>query len=726
MFNTSSKICFQRTTLALAVGVVLIPVQAQVPPVDLTVTMGLGLFDGQGADRGLLDQYSGMRKDSEVAGNLDIDYTLRKDEKAGWVDFQGSGLLGDMRELNLVWKEPGDWKFTADYSELLHHDPNQVNTGLVGAGTTTPQVVALPGGAGSGYNLDLQTKRTKLGLGFTKEITPRLQFMVDLKTENKEGSRLSGIGMTCPTVYDPTCSGTTGIQVGSAALMIPEPIDANHSQIEARMSYALEKLRFSVGYYGSFYRNNNSSLNPVVSGNLYNAVGTSLSVSPGLLGYLNQPIALSPDNQMQQLDLTGNYAFTRKTLATFKVAFSQATQDDSFVTTSLPGRTSLGAKVNTTLVDLGLTSRPMPKLSLLANFRYQDRDDQTPIAYYNLAGTTAYTNQALPNRKTNGKLEAGWQFNGDYKGIVGADFESIDRGTFTATSAIVGLTALRQQTDETTLRAELRRRMSEDLSGSVSVSSSRRDGSNWLKDNSGLGVTALANPADPAYGLSTGIFMPTLADRQRDKVKVFADWEPNKKLSMQLSAESGTDKYNYPSANGLSHTRMDQFSLDASYVVSFRLAFNGYVSYGVQTYDQSRTAGYVMAFENTNTTVGVGVMSKPTDKLELGANLSYMDDQNKYKQTLDIAADSYSVASLAAAGGLPDIVYRQTTLKLFGKYALDKKSAVRVDFVHQKVSYNDWAWGYNGVPYTYADGTTVTQKQDQSVNYVGVSYIYKF
>ena len=57
---------------------------------------------------------------------------------------------------------------------------------------------------------------------------------------------------------------------------------------------------------------------------------------------------------------------------------------------------------------------------------------------------------------------------------------------------------------------------------------------------------------------------------------------------------------------------------------------------------------------------------------------------------------------------------------------MDKKSAVRVDFVHQKVSYNDWAWAYNGVPYTYADGTTVTQKQDQSLNYVGVSYIYKF
>jgi hypothetical protein len=62
---------------------------------------------------------------------------------------------------------------------------------------------------------------------------------------------------------------------------------------------------------------------------------------------------------------------------------------------------------------------------------------------------------------------------------------------------------------------------------------------------------------------------------------------------------------------------------------------------------------------------------------------------------------------------------------LFGKYALDKKSAVRVDFVHQKSTYNDWAWGYNGVPYTYSDGTTLTQKTDQSANFIGVTYVYQ-
>lgn len=723
MFKPISSNCFQRSALALAVCAAFMPAQAQAEPAETTISVGAAVLGGERADHPLFDQYSGIRRDRNLAGLLGIDYSLRQEETGTWVDFQGSDLLGDMRELNLVWKKPGDWKLTADYSGLVRNEPNQVNTGLVNAGSTTPQVVALVGGAGTGANFDLQTKRSKLGVGYTKIISPRMQLAVDLKTEEKKGSRLFGIGMNCPTVYDPTCLGTTGISVGWATLMLPEPIDSNHSQIEARLSYALEKLRLSVGYYGSFYRNANASLNPVVAGNLYNPVGTLLPVSPGLLGYLNQAVALPPDNQSHQLDVSGNYNFTDKTRGTFKLAYSTATQDDSFVAASLPGATSLGGRVNTSLVQLGVTSRPIPKLSLLADVRYLNKDDQTPILAYNIAGVTPYTNQNLSNEKTSAKLQANWQFNADYRGSLGLDYALIDRGVFTSTSAAAGITALRETTEETGVRAELRRRMSENMSGAISLSSSKRDGSTWLKDNSGLGVSPVTNLADPA--LVNGIFMPTLADRQRDKVRIYADWMPNKDWSVQFSAEEGTDKYSSPSVYGLKDTRMHHLSVDWSYAVSFRVQLNGFASMGAQTFNQSRYAGYNMAFDNRNASFGLGFSAKPNSQLELGGSLSYVDDVSKYAQSLDATADAYTVASLVASGGLPDITFRQTALKLFGKYALDKKSEVRVDFVHQKSTYNDWAWGYNGVPYTYSDGTTLGQKSDQNVNFIGVTYVYK-
>nr|WP_319565785.1 MtrB/PioB family decaheme-associated outer membrane protein [uncultured Rhodoferax sp.] len=725
MIRPISLIHFQRSVLALAALAAFMPVQAQTTGPQTTISAGVGFVDGSRADRGLFDQYSGIRKDSSTAALLGIDYSLRKDDPATSVEFQGSDLLGDSRELRLVWKRPGDWSLSAEYGELVHHDINQVNTGLVNPGSVAPQVSSLIGGVGTGSNFDLQTKRSKFGVVYTKTISDRMQLAVDLKSENKQGSRLFGVGMNCPTVYDPTCLGTTGINVGWATLMLPEPVDSNHSQIEVRLSYTLEKLRFNVGYYGSFYRNANSSINPTVAGNLYNPVGTLLPGSLGLLGYLNQPIALSPDNQMHQFDLSGNYDFTDKTRGLFKLAYSTASQDDNFVGVSQPGTASLGGRVNTSLVQLGVNSRPIPKLTLSGDVRYSNKDDQTPVAIYNnnAIGNTPFTNQQLSSQKTNAKLQAHWQFNSDYRGTLGVDYELIDRGTLTPTSAVAGITALREKTEETGLRAELRRQMSETFSGAMTLSTSRRDGSTWLKDNSGMGVSAVTNLADPT--LVSGIFMPTLADRQRDKVRLYADWMPTKDWSVQFSAEEGTDKYTTPSVYGLRDTRMNQFSLDWSYAVSFRLNLNGYVSKGLQTFNQARTGGYLMSFENNSTTVGLGFTAKPTSQLEMGGSLSYVDDTSKYAQTLDTTADAYSVASLAASGGLPDIVLRQTVLKLFGKYALDKKSAVRVDFVHQKSSYNDWAWGYNGVPYTYSDGTTLSQQASQSVSFVGITYIYQ-
>src|SRR5674476_389682 len=269
-FPTSFR--FQRTLLALAVCAAFTPVQADPKPTETVVSIGAGAVSGSADDRSLFGQYNGLHNDRSAVGLLGIDYSLRKPDTSSSVDFWGSSLLGDTRELNLIWKNPGSWKFTADYGELVRYEPNTVNTGLLGAGSTTPQVVALT--AGSGTDTELKTKRTKLGLGFTKIISPALQFAVDLKSENKDGARLFGIGMNCPSTIAPTCLGTPGANTSWATLMLPEPINANQSQVEARLSYALEKLRFNLGYYGSFYRNNNATLSPTVPASLYNPVGT--------------------------------------------------------------------------------------------------------------------------------------------------------------------------------------------------------------------------------------------------------------------------------------------------------------------------------------------------------------------------------------------------------------------------------------------------------------------
>jgi hypothetical protein len=131
-----------------------------------------------------------------------------------------------------------------------------------------------------------------------------------------------------------------------------------------------------------------------------------------------------------------------------------------------------------------------------------------------------------------------------------------------------------------------------------------------------------------------------------------------------------------------------------------------------------------MAFDNKSTAVGLGVTGKPSDKIQLGGSLSYVDDKNVYAQSLDASAPPSSVQLLNATGGLPDITYRRTEVRVYGRYALSAVSALRADLLYFNAKYNDWAYGYAGTPYVFTDGTTVSQDQKQSVTYLGVTYVH--
>lgn len=727
MTTTNRHPRFGRALSALAVLAAFGQAHAQESEMEASASVGVGAVSGDSADRAIFGQYNGLRPDRPY-GLLDFRYERRIESTGIWTRLRGVNLLGENRELSFLWSKVGDWKLVAEFGELVRREPYGVNTGLVGAGTTTPQATHLAGGPGTGSNLDLRTKRQGLGLAYSKWLSPAIEFQASLKSENKDGSRLFGRGITCPSPVAPGCAPTTGANPGWAVLMIPEPINANHSQLEARLAYAGGNLRLSGGYYGSFYNNSYGAMTPGVPGSLNNPLGVLQPLNTGLQPILSQSLALPPDNQAHHLDVTGSYLFTPTTRATFKLGYARATQDQSFAGAGLadapPGITSLDGRVDTSLARLGITARPMPKLSLLADLRYDDRDDRTPIALYNVEGATTYTNRRYPYTKTRGKLQASYQFTSEYRGTLGVDYEEIDRGAFTATSEVSGISALRQKTEEIGYRAELRRRMTETVSGAISVVTSERDGSAWLRPAIGGGLEPFGDPG--AVITSTSIFMPTLADRQRDKVRLVAVWQPSDELTLQFSADFGRDEFSAPSAQGLQRTGMRLFSLDWDYLLSSRWTLNGYLSQGSQTLDQARPGGYIMAFDNDNTSVGVGIVGKPAGALEIGATLSFFDDRNAYAQTLDPTAGAGSVALLDATGGLPDIVFRTTELRFFSRYALSKTSSFQIDVIHHRAKFNDWTYGYDGTPFLFSDNTTVAQLQRQSVTFVGLSYTHRW
>ena len=45
--------------------------------------------------------------------------------------------------------------------------------------------------------------------------------------------------------------------------------------------------------------------------------------------------------------------------------------------------------------------------------------------------------------------------------------------------------------------------------------------------------------------------------------------------------------------------------------------------------------------------------------------------------------------------------------------------------MHQAARLNEWTWTNNGVPFLYSDGTTLGMNTNQSVTFIGASYIYR-
>ena len=122
--------------------------------------------------------------------------------------------------------------------------------------------------------------------------------------------------------------------------------------------------------------------------------------------------------------------------------------------------------------------------------------------------------------------------------------------------------------------------------------------------------------------------------------------------------------------------------------------------------------------------------------MQVGVNLTYVNDINKYgvaantgtagDRLTGLTVTQPSATNLAqAAVGLQDVTYRKSIVGVYGQYMINKTSDIRLDVMYQKAKYNDWVWGSESAPFTYADNI-VKQQVDQSVTLVAVTYIYRF
>jgi hypothetical protein len=353
--------------------------QRLISPDITAVTIGAAAITGDNADRSLFSQYRDWR-DREAMLRLDLDFVRREEATGTWLHMRVTRL----KTPNSASATSGKaWKLFVDFNSMVRNYPRTIHTGLDGAGGTNPIVSLLPA-SGGGNGLDLQTRRRGMTLGGETRLTPELSVDASLRIVTKEGARLFGRGFNCPALMPPRGMQRTGGQRRPMGLADAARATQSTTGSWRRRSTTSARTVLAATYYGSFYKNDASRLAPTISGNLNDPLGNpmgsaagSVALTDGLRAILQQPIALAPDNLAHQFAMSGNFAFNPQTRATFHLAYTHATQNEDFAAMGLgdapAGRTNLGGVLDTTLAQLGVSTRPVRDLTLVADLRYENR-----------------------------------------------------------------------------------------------------------------------------------------------------------------------------------------------------------------------------------------------------------------------------------------------------------------------------------------------------------------
>ena len=712
--NGMTKHLFRLTALAAAVmamGTAQADEVTDLTTPESSVSVNAGVWSG---DRHQMGIYDGQREGKEY-GSVDLNVTKQDKDSGTWIKLNGNKLGSDTQEFGAKWERQGDMGVTFDYSKTPRANPYTFNTGLQGIGSSNETVSGTNGGkvAFAKRDVTLETIRESYELGFSKLFTNQWDIKLNVKTEEKTGTRQWGMG--------------------GQPYFVVEPIDSTTNQLDAAVNYRAEKLQLSIGYYGSQYQNHNNQV--IVTNN-----GAAISAAGGNPAN-PQPLSLPLDNQAHQLYLKGAYAFTNDTKGNFKLSYSTATQNEDlpvasnlipFGSTTAGTRgnvSSLDGRVDTILAEASLKSRVTPKLTLTGNLRYYDVNDRTPLV--GVIGTTATGVATVWNTPTSyktqsGKFEAVYRLPYAFSLVGGVDYKKTDRSVPEVGTIYV---AYRDSTDEVNYRLQLRKSMSETVNGSIAYVHSDRGGSPFIM------TTAATAGVDFNY-VNAGSPLH-LADRHRDKVRGMLDWTPLEALSLQFVIEKSKDNYDLRSwnsavsapyqAQGLTDGDASLYAVDASYILNDKWKANAWYSYENTSarrlnYSSSAGAQKDTTLEETSQSLGLGVRGDLSSKWQVGANADWVYTVSSYNQYVGAAGTRQP---------LDDIKDRLTRLGAFATYSPLKNHAIRISYLHEIWRTNDWTYQFaNGNAFMYGtgttDGTSVLSQPNQSNDFLGIRYTYKF
>jgi MtrB/PioB family decaheme-associated outer membrane protein len=783
----------QPTALALAVAALIAAMPAWADDEELaalklpTNTIELGGIGVKGAsgttDVSKFGEYNGLNKtgvstfmninarggsayDNNEGGGL-----RRWSIKATDIGLSTANITGNV-------SEQGEWSLGFEYDELHHYVGNGYQTpynisgnnytlpsgfGVVNTSTT----IAGANGAGGTTNLntaqraafqslDIANIRRNSSVNGSLQIDARTSLSFDFKHLDQSGAKLQGFGMA-----------GFGGATGEAVAILPMPTQSSTDNINLALNWNGDGAYLTAAYYGSFFRNG------------YDRVNFAPFMTANSITANQQWMTTPPDNNFNQLNLSGGYQLAPKTKLVSNLSYGLNTQNAAFIAPEagtmvqpIPA-TSLNGKVVNTHADVKITDQTTAQLSLSGGLKYDERDNQTPSNLYNFnaisGGNTAYyPNTPLSTRKVQTELAGDYRIAAGHAVHVGYVHEDLNRwcNSYAASTGIAAGVqgyypagtncVVAKESRDDRIDATYRMKATDDVDFRIGYGySDRKTTSDPYAIAAFIGRNGTIPGPVPATGNTTNMgqnagdyygFYPYFdASRTQQAVKGTVNWQLTEELSLGLTGRYTDDKY--ASTYGVQNGNSTSFNLDATYALSETGSVYAWATQqdrkrdmtNVQRYSTTAsaasatavnipaTATWTNTLKDSDTTIGLGIKQGGllSGKLELSGDWAYSKGKSVYATALNYSgtttgSQTCSNAAILSCGTLPDITSTLNQFRLTGSYQIDKKAKLIVRATHQRLTSSDYY--YNGLAYNFSTNQAYTPNSLLATNQTAPNY----
>ncbi len=370
-------------------------------------------------------EYNGLDSTHEyLIGNFDLrgGGAYDSDDASRW-SLKGADLGTQSADLGLDYAQQGRFRIRLGYGSLRHNISDSFRTPYLGAGTdrlvmpstwkppistatsaTAPNArgldPSLPSTAASALirdtdlglyqQVDLFTRREKASIAFDTPLDDRWSISGGITHEHKDGVKASPVH--------------TDVGLSDTSVTLPTAVDQDDEQVHLGVAYTATRVQFQVDYEGSSFRNNIKSTTWD-----YWATTTNAQLTPPYT-VRTAPFApftssVAPSNMYQKLSTSGTWRMADTTRLVGNIGYARSTQNDPYLldgwtaaTTALVPDSSAHAEVVNKTAGLKLLHKATQQLDLSAAYKFDERDNRTPVKTYiyydNVFGTAATAGNA--------------------------------------------------------------------------------------------------------------------------------------------------------------------------------------------------------------------------------------------------------------------------------------------------------------------------------------------